>query len=103
MRRVPWLLIAGLLLPVGAAQAQVRPRAPVVRPRVEWGFPLRNRMWAVRRWQVQQDLLRRRALLRFEIRRGLGPAFRGPGFRPLLRNRPGLHRPWLGRRHVVRI
>jgi hypothetical protein len=103
MRRVPWLLIAGLLLPAGAAPAQVRPGAPGVRPRVEWGFPLRHRMLAVRRWQLQQDLLRRRALLRFEMRHGWGPAFRGPALRPFLRGHPGFPRPWLWRRRVVRI
>jgi hypothetical protein len=103
-RKTQWLLIAGLILPVGVGYAQTGPRVQVIRPRVERRFSPHDRMFAARRWQVRSDLLRHRAMLGLELRRRYALALRGRAFGSFGVRRPGfLIGPRLGRRHSIRI
>jgi len=101
-RRLQWLVIAGLLVPVGFAEAQSRPRMSIIRPRIERQFVLRNRMPAFRRFEIQRGLLRRQALQGWNMRLHAGPMFRGRAF-TLMPRGPGLMRFRMGRRHSMRI
>ena len=101
-RRLQFLLIAGLLIPAGIAEAQSRPRASIIRPRVERQFVLRNRMPAFRRFAFDRSYFRRQTLQHWNMRLHAGPMFRGRAM-TMLRNRPGALRFRLGRRHSMRI
>ena len=101
-RRLQWLVIAGLLVPVGLAEAQSRPRMSIIRPRIERQFLLRDRMPAFRRFDFQLGLLRRQAFQGWNMRLRAGPMFRGRALTPMLRG-PGLMRFRMGRRHLMRI
>ena len=101
-RRLQWLVIAGLLIPVGLAEAQARPRMSIIRPRLERQFELRYRMPAFRRFEVQRNLLRRQVFQNWNMRLRARPMFRGRALTPMLRG-PGLMRFRMGRRHLMRI
>ncbi len=101
-RQLQWLLIAGLLVPVGVAGAQSRPRMSIVRPRLERQFMLRNRMPAFQRFQIDRGLFRRQLLPHWNLRLHTGSTFRGRAM-TMLRNRPGVMRFRPLRRHSIRI
>lgn len=103
-RRLQWLVIAGLLVPVGFVEAQTRPRMSIIRPRIERQFVLRNRMPAFRRLQIDRGHFRLQAMPRWNMRLHAGPMFRGRGL-TLMPNRPGqgFMRFRMGRRHLMRI
>lgn len=100
-RRLQWLVIAGLLVPVGFAEAQTRPRMSIIRPRIERQFVLRDRMPAFRRFEIRQGLLRRQFLQNWNTRLHAGSMFRGRAF--TMPRGPGLMRFRMGRRHLMRI
>jgi hypothetical protein len=93
--RLQLLLIAGLLVPAGIAEAQTRPRVSILRPHIERHFALRDRMSSFRRFQI--------GLGRWNMRLH-DRMFRGNGL-TLMPGRPGqgLMRLRLGRRHLMRI
>jgi hypothetical protein len=101
-RKLQLLLIAGLLVPVGVAEAQSRPRMSIVRPRLERQFVLRNRMPAFQRFQIDRGLFRRHLLPYGNLRLHTGPVVRGRAL-TMLRNRPGVMRFRMGPRHLMRI
>lgn len=101
-RRLQWLVIAGLLVPVGFAEAQARPRMSIIRPRLERQFELRYRMPAFRRFEVQRNLFRRQVFQNWNMRLRAGSMFRGRAFNLMPRG-PALMRFRMGRRRLMRI
>lgn len=101
-RRLQLLLIAGLLVPAGIAEAQSRPRISITRPRIERPFVLRNRIPSFQRFEMERGLFRRHALQRWNMRLHSGPMIRGRGL-SMFRTRPGMLRFRPLRRHSMRI
>jgi hypothetical protein len=101
-RRLQLLLIAGLLVPAGIAEAQARPRMSIIRPRIERQFVLRNRMPTFRRFEFERGLFRRQAAQRWNMRLHSGPMLRGRAWTLMPRQRE-FTRFRIGRRHSIRI
>ena len=103
-RRLQLLLIAGLLVPAGIAEAQSRPRISISRPRIDRHFVLRNRTPSFRRFEIGRGLFRGQAFPRWNMRFHDGRMFAGRGL-TLMPGRPGQGpmRFRVGRRHLMRI
>lgn len=101
-RRLQLLLIAGLLVPAGIAEAQTRPRMSIIRPHIERQFVLRDRMPTFRRFELGRGLFRRSAVQHWNMRLHDGRMFRGHGLTLMPRQRE-FTRFRIGRRHLMRI